>query len=43
VWLLLPSKKKTPVLKAKIVKKNKDRIEIKVTIEKKGTWNLTIP
>jgi hypothetical protein len=43
VWLLFPSEKQVPALKAKIVKKNIAGVEINVTIEKKGTWNLTIP
>lgn len=43
VWLLFPSKNQAPELKVTIVKKDKDGIDLKVAIPKKGSWNLTIP
>lgn len=42
VWLLLPSEKVAPKLKAKITKKDLNGVELEVSGEK-GTWNLAIP
>lgn len=43
VWLLIPSDKKVPELKAKIISENENGIELKISNEEKGTWQLTIP
>lgn len=43
VWLLIPSEKEVPKLKAKIISKNSEGIKLKVTNPEKGSWELTIP
>ncbi|NQU55000.1 MAG: alginate lyase family protein [Bacteroidetes bacterium] len=43
VWLLIPSEKEAPKLKAKIISKNSDGMKLKVTDKQKGTWEITIP
>ena len=42
VWLLLPSEKETPPVKAKILTRNEEGIKLEVEMEGK-TWQLTIP
>jgi hypothetical protein len=42
VWLLLPSEKETPTVKAKILTQNETEMGIEVKIKGK-TWQLTIP
>lgn len=43
VWLLIPSEKQAPTLKAKILSENKKRLKLDVAINEKGRWKLTIP
>ncbi len=43
VWLLVPSEKEAPELKAKIISKNSDEIELEITDSEKGSWEITIP
>lgn len=42
VWLLLPSERQTPVVKAKVLEENEHEVKVEVTVEGE-TWNLTIP
>lgn len=43
VWLLIPSEKKAPKMKAKIISKNSEGLELEVKAKGKGIWNITIP
>ena len=43
VWLLIPSLKKFPEIKAEIVSQNREEISLKITDPKKGVWTATVP
>ena len=43
VWLLIPSEKQAPELKAKVISENKNGIKLKIAINEKESWRLTIP
>jgi hypothetical protein len=43
VWLIIPSEKKTPALEAKIVSETEKAVKLKVAIDEKGSWILSIP
>ena len=43
VWLLYPSKNKTPEIEAKIISENKDGVVVQVNYPEEGQWNLTVP
>lgn len=43
VWLLVPSEKDAPKLRAKIISENSEGIELEIVSKEKGTWDLTIP
>ena len=42
VWLLLPSKGKTPAVKTKMISQTDDEVKLEVTLKGK-TWKITIP
>jgi hypothetical protein len=43
VWLLIPSEKEAPEIKAKILSKNENMIKLEVLDKEKGKWEITIP
>ncbi len=43
VWLLIPSEKQAPLVKAKLLSEEYREIKLEVTDKDKGTWELIIP
>ncbi len=43
VWLLVPFESSAPDIVAKIISKNADGLDIRITETKKGEWEITVP